>query len=102
MYQRKPHIKAKITLYDTRTKVYTGYRPAHLIKQGYLTTGIQEYIGTDWLYPNNSTEGYITFCSPEAYPHCLAVGQQICMQEGAKVVGMVEVLEIYEKSLERK
>lgn len=98
----KPHIKAKITLYDTHKKVYTGYRPAHLIKSDYLTTGIQQYLGKDWLYPNESTEGYITFCSPEAYPHCLSVGQCMSMQEGAKVVGVVEVLEIYDKILEKE
>ena len=50
----KPHIKAKITLYDTHKKVYTGYRPAHLIKPDYLTTGIQQYLEKDWLYPNES------------------------------------------------
>ena len=38
-------IKALITI-TNKDCVYTGYRPAHLIN-GYLTTGLHEYIDAD-------------------------------------------------------
>ena len=85
-------IKAKITVTD-KDKCFSGYRPAHLINN-YLTTGIHTYIGTDCLRKGESTEGYIKFISPEYYPHTMNVGDIIIFQEGPKIVGYIEVLEI--------
>ncbi len=85
-------IKAKITVTD-KDKCISGYRPAHLINN-YLTTGIHTYIGTDRLRKGESTEGYIKFISPEYYPHTMNVGDIIFFQEGSKIVGYIEVLEI--------
>jgi len=44
------------------TKVYEGYRPAHLIKEDYLTTGVHHYYKND---ADNEIKGTITFISPE-------------------------------------
>ena len=86
-------IKAKITVTD-KDKCFSGYRPAHLINN-YLTTGIHTYIGADCLRKGESKEGYIKFISPEYYPHTMKVGDKIFFQDGSKVVGYIEVLEIY-------
>ncbi len=85
-------IKARITVTD-KDKCLSGYRPAHLINN-YLTTGIHTYIGTDCLRKGESAEGYIEFISPEYYPHTMNVGDIIIFQEGSKIVGYIEVLEI--------
>lgn len=97
MVNPTPDIRAYIKL--TREKpVYSGYRPAHLIGD-YLTTGVHEYFHTDILKNGETTEGTITFLSPEHYPHSLKVGMRLVFQEGAKVTGYIEILEIYNELL---
>ena len=90
-------IKAKITITD-KDECFSGYRPAHLINN-YLTTGLHTYIGTYKLKKGQSTEGYITFISPEYYPHTLSIGDKISFQDGSRTVGFIEVLEIYNDQL---
>lgn len=70
-----------------KTPVADGYRPAHLVVDDYLTTGVHHYYGVDTVSPNGTAKGTITFISPEEYPHCLWVGKRICIQEGARIVG---------------
>ena len=50
--------------------------------------------GTDRICNGESKEGFITFISPEAYPHSLKVGDKISFQKGATVVGYAEVLDV--------
>lgn len=89
----KADIKANITL-TNRDFVYSGYRPAHLIGN-YLTTGVHKYLNCDILKRNQTVEGIITFISPEFYTHSLKIGMIIPFQEGANIMGYIEVLEIY-------
>ena len=97
MIASKPDIRANITL--TRANpVCSGYRPAHLIGE-YLTTGIHEYFNTDILKNGETTEGVITFLSPELYPHSLKVGMRLIFQEGKRITGYAVILEIYNKLL---
>ena len=65
----KADIRALITI-TNKVCVYTGYRPAHLI-DGILTTGIHEYIDADFIHNGESKEGFITFVTPDAYPHTI-------------------------------
>lgn len=96
-------VKAIIRLNGLRqTPAADGYRPAHRIKPDYLTTGIHHYTGQDFLCPGGICEGTITFLTPEVYPHCLQIGQIIDIQEGERIVGTAEILEIYNKLLERR
>ncbi len=78
-----------------------GYRPAHLIRADDLTTGVHHYEGKSLAYPNETVRGTIAFLSPEAYPHCLRIGQRIPMQEGEKPVGCATVLRILNPLLEQ-
>lgn len=93
----KADIKALITI-TNKECVFTGYRPAHMI-DGYLTTGLHEYIGVDCIRNGESKEGFITFISPEYYPHTLKVGDKITFQEGSTVVGFAEVLDVINDDL---
>lgn len=84
--------------FDSNKKIRENYRPAHEIKENYLTTGVHHY------YTSCGDEliGTITFLSPEYYPNCLWVGKKIKMFEGRKEIGYVEVLKIINKILEKK
>ena len=84
--------------FNDRKKRYSGYRPAHLIKEGYLTTGLHCY------YEDNvgrEIKGKIAFISPEEYPKSLWVGKKIEMYEGSKMIGTVKILQIFNKILEK-
>ena len=95
---RPPDIKAIITC-NRDTPFYNGYRPAHLIKDDYLTSGEHKYYDIDKIECNESKLGYITFITPEAYPNCLWKGKRILIQEGSKTVGEAIITEIYNELL---
>lgn len=71
-----------------------GYRPAHLVKDDYLTTGIHHYFDAVEVPPNGTAKGTITFITPEAYPHCLWSGKRIRIQEGERIVGYATVINV--------
>lgn len=73
-----------------------GYRPAHLIFENYLTTGLHTY---DKETIEDEINGTIKFISPEDYPHCLWIGMEIKMYEGSRNIGIAIVQEIYNEIL---
>jgi elongation factor Tu len=81
--------------------VYDGYRPAHLIKEDYLTTGVHHYYDVETIPINGSGVGTITFITPEMYPACLWIGKKINIQEGGRVVGYATVTKIFNALLLR-
>lgn len=96
-------IKAEITFLTSaeggRTRpTYSGYRPAHLVKDNYLTTGMHDY-EKDEVQPGETVIGTIRFLSPEAYPKSLWLEKIIPIQEGSRVVGFAKVIEIYNEIL---
>lgn len=96
---QKPDINAKITVIR-KTPVMSGYRPAHLIGE-YLTTGMHQYIGTGRVGCGETVEGFITFLSPQFYPHTLEPGMKIQFQEGRRITGYAVVMEIYNETLRK-
>jgi len=82
--------------------VFSGYRPAHLVKEDYLTTGIHNYYDREKVELGEDVLGTITFISPEAYPNCLWVGKVIKIQEGSHIVGYAKVTKIFNSLLESK
>lgn len=78
-----------------RTPACDGYRPAHLVTDNYLTTGIHHYYSVESVPPNGTAKGTITFLSPEFYPHCLWIGKKISIQEGEHIVGYATITSIY-------
>ncbi len=85
---------------DRRGRIYEGYRPAHMVKEGYLTTGVHTYynINTD----SNEIRGGIIFLSPEDYPACLWIGKKIEMYEGKEIIGYATITRIFNSILENK
>ena len=72
-----------------------GYRPAHLVKKNYLTTGVHHYYDVDAVAPNGTAKGTITFITPEAYQACLWVGKRINIQEGERIVGHATIIKVF-------
>ena len=98
-----PDVEVLFKFNGTRkTPVIDGYRPAHLVTEDYLTTGIHHYYEVDAVLPTGTAKVTITFLSPEAYPCCLWIGKSIRIQEGERIVGHATILEIYNSILENK
>ena len=94
--ERSPDVEVIFEFNGTRKNpANDGYRPAHLVTDAYLTTGIHHYYGVKFVAPNGTAKGTITFLSPESYPHCLWIGKKIRMQEGGRIVGYATVTRIY-------
>ena len=72
-------------------KVNEGYRPAHLIKEDYLTTGVHHYYKND----DDEIRGTITFITPEYYPKSLWIGKILDMYEGGKIIGYAKIVNIF-------
>jgi translation elongation factor EF-Tu-like GTPase len=103
----KSDIEAIITFLGTNEGGRThfcvsGYRPDHLIKDDYLTTGVHQYKDKIKVLPGESAIGTITFITPEAYPHCLWEGKTMNIQEGSRIVGHAKVTKIYNDLLNIK
>lgn len=98
---RSPDVEAIFEFNGTRiTPVADGYRPAHLVTENYLTTGIHHYYGMNSVSPNGKAKGTITFITPYFYPHCLWMGKKINILEGIHVVGYATITKIYNSLLQ--
>ncbi len=98
----KPDIEVMFIFNDVRKhSAHDGYRPDHLVMEGYLTTGVHHYYDVNEVAPNGIAKGTITFISPNEYPHCLWLGKKINIQEGERIVGYATVVQIFNKMLER-
>jgi len=102
----QPDIEAEISFLSTnkggRTQpVLSGYRPNHLIKENYLTSGEHNYIDKVEVQPGEKSRAYIKFIAPEEYPYTLRVGTIINVQEGNRLIGYAKVLKIFNKILEK-
>ena len=99
--KRSPDVEVIFEFNGTRIHpAIDGYRPAHLVVDDYLTTGIHHYYNVDSVPSNGTAKGTITFLSPETYPHCLWIGKKINIQEGARIVGDATITEIYNPLLQ--
>lgn len=85
--------------FDDNRKIFDGYRPAHLICENYLTTGLHHYYNSD--NSNEELKGTIEFISPEAYPNSLWIGKSLDMYEGSEKIGYAEIVNIYNPILEK-
>lgn len=102
IFEEEPDVEAFFEFNGTRkSPAFDGYRPAHLVNETYLTTGVHHYYDVKQVSPNGTAEGTITFLSPEAYPHCLWIGKKINIQEGARIVGYATITKIFNPILKQ-
>lgn len=83
-----------------KRNLYEGYRPAHLICENCLTTGVHRYYNLEEGI-GGELKGTITFVSPEAYPASLWIGKRITMYEGKNVVGYATITRIFNVALRK-
>ena len=96
MLNRAPDVEVVFKFNGVKSRpVADGYRPAHLIADNYLTTGIHHYYEKKTVPPTGTAKGTITFLSPESYPHSLWIGKTINIQEGERIVGYATVVTIF-------
>jgi len=96
IFNRPPDVEVIFEFNGTRKyPARSGYRPAHLVNETYLTTGIHHYYDAPEVPPGGQAKGTITFLSPEAYPACLWVGKKINIQEGERTVGYATITRIF-------
>ena len=84
-----------------RTPAADGYRPAHRIREDYLTTCVHHYFGVSEVAPDGEARGTITFITPEVYPHTLWVGRVLDICEGERIVGTATVEKVLNPVLQR-
>lgn len=77
-----------------KENLYEGYRPAHLICDDSLTTGVHHYYNLE-NHMHEELRGTITFICPEDYPKCLWLGKKIDMYEGKNIVGYATITKIF-------
>ena len=98
-----PDIEVIFEFNGTRMNpAHDGYRPAHLVNETYLTTGVHHYYYVTEVAPDGKAKGTITFLSPEAYPSCLWIGKKINIQEGERIVGYATVTKIFNPILAKE
>jgi translation elongation factor EF-Tu-like GTPase len=102
----QPDVEAEVTLLSAEEggrhkSVSSGYRPQHVVREDYFTTGVHEYLDCDEVLPGQTAQAKIKFITPEAYPHCLWVGRVIQLQEGNRIVGSAKIVKIFNPLLEK-
>lgn len=103
IHNLEPDVEALFEFNGARDYIIAdGYRPAHLVTDDYLTTGVHHYYDVRIVLPNGTAKGTITFITPEEYPHTLWVGKKLTMQEGARIVGYATILKIFNPILSKE
>jgi len=75
------------------------YRPQHVFREDWITSGMHRYIGQDRIEPGETALADISFLSPlEA---SLEIGSTLRIQEGSRVVGYAKVTKIFNDLLRR-
>lgn len=77
-----------------RTPAHSGYRPAHLVRPDYWTSGIQKFVDAEIVRPGESVSAVLTFTTPEVYPRSLWIGKVIPFAEGSRVVGHARITKV--------
>ena len=83
-----------LLLSGRRTAVFTGYRPHHAIHTNYQTTGEHTYLDHEIVKPGGSARVAVRFITPHVYPHCIWEGRELAVQEGARIVGILQITSI--------
>jgi len=103
---RAPDIEAEVTYLPTseggRTiPARSGYRPNHLVMDGYLTSGHHEYLDKEEVAPGEMAKAHIWFITPDLYSQSMWIGREIRVQEGSRLVGYAKITQIFNKVLEK-
>lgn len=93
---RAPDLEGEFHLFGGAANVrkFSGYRPQHEVHKNYQTSGNHVYIGREFIDPGETVQVQVELITPEVYPHCLWVGRELMVLEGAKHVGTLRVTNV--------
>lgn len=91
----EPDALVEVCFSNKDITVKNGYLPHYKVKEDYLTTTKHWFIEKGEAAPNEPTQAFIKFVTPEAYPNCLVVGEEVDICEGAIIVGTAKIQEVY-------
>lgn len=97
----KPDISVTFCFNGTKeSRVKNGYHPNHRIGDRLYDTGVHYYEGgTD--ASDGTVKGTISFYHPDDYPHSLAVGMKLRIQEDDRIIGYAKIDRILNKKLQQ-
>ncbi|MGD2117143.1 MAG: hypothetical protein PVG66_02185 [Chromatiales bacterium] len=95
----EPDALVEVTFFDRTTPALNGFRPQYKVMADYLTSTHHWFIENGEALPNEPTQAFVKFITPEAYPNCLNPGMEIEVCEGSRVFGTAKVLEVYNEQL---
>ena len=75
--------------------VISGYRPVVAIKDHYLTSTHFELLDSRAVATGGQVRANVWFITPELYPKCLWSGRNMIVSEGARKVGTVNVVKVF-------
>lgn len=81
--------------------VSDGYKPLHLVKDLFWTSGLHHYFDVDSVPPGGKAKGTITLLMPEQLPHSLWIGQKIKIHDGSQFVGYATITKIMNPLLQK-
>ncbi|AZA58932.1 MULTISPECIES: EF-Tu C-terminal domain-related protein [Chryseobacterium] len=82
------------------TPTRTGYRPqVRFDFEKSTSSGRQVFINKDWVSPGENVEAEITLMSPHLFENKLYEGLNFEFIEGAKIIGVGEILRIKNETL---
>ena len=101
---RPPDVEAILTLLPTSEggrehPAFSGYRPNHLVRQDYLTSGTITCLDSELIAPGESGRVQITYITPEVYPHCMWEGRVVRVQEGGRLIGHARITAVLNSQL---
>ncbi len=79
--------------------VYSNYRPQHAVHDNYQTSGNHHYLDGACVYPGESMKVAVWLITPQVYPHCLWEGREIKVLEGARHVGNLRIVQVFNQIL---
>ncbi|WP_298549293.1 hypothetical protein [uncultured Aquimarina sp.] len=105
---KNPHFIAELKYRSTeqggrKTPAASGYRPQVKFDfEEMQTSGNQKFIGTELVYPGEIVIAEITVLSPQLFEGKLEIGMEFEFREGPRVIGTGKIMEVANKTLERK
>ncbi len=91
----EPHALVEVNFTNKKIAVKNGYCPLYKIKEDYLTSTKHWFIEKGEAAPNEVTQAFVNFITPDAYPHSLVVGGEVDICEGRNLVGKAKIQEVY-------
>jgi hypothetical protein len=102
---RSPDLIVNFALTALRTDgspkyVISGYRPIYKVKPDYWSSAHHEFMDVSRVETGQQAHAEVWLLSPEAYPQTFWIGRRVEVAEGARLIGIADVLQVLNPLLE--